>query len=47
MDKFQEKVGRCWESPGKKKGRKAKRRMQRRRLQLDLDRYLRGYKEAA
>lgn len=47
MDKFQEKVGRCWEHPGKKKDRKGKRRIQRRRLKDELDRYLRGNREAA
>jgi hypothetical protein len=45
MDKFQEKVGRCWEHPGKKKDKKLKHRLQRRRLKEELDRALR--KDAA
>jgi len=45
MDKFQEKIGRCWEHPGKKDMKKINHRRQRRRLKAEDARNLR--KDAA
>lgn len=45
MDKFKQKVGFGWESPGKGASKRAKHRIQRARLKEELKRYLR--KEAA
>ena len=47
MDKFHEKLGLCWESPGKKEMKKINRRRCRRRLKEELNRSLRKDREAA
>lgn len=41
MDKFKQKLGLCWESPGKGENKRIKHRIQRSRLKEDLKHYLR------